>query len=147
MEEPLRSLVHEVLALAEADRQFREDAHLIRSLRRIPVETLCRVGLDLTAVGIGSAARPDGVRLVLPVGRGSGVHAGAGVGERPDHVGRLRAGRFVAFFHPVTVLALLATVVGVLVEVPVMLSVCRFCLATRDWFTEAPSVPATANQR
>jgi ACR3 family arsenite transporter len=30
--------------------------------------------------------------------------------------------------------AALATVVGVLVEVPVMLSVCRMCLATRDWF-------------
>ena len=35
--------------------------------------------------------------------------------------------------------AALATVVGVLVEVPVMLSVCRFCLATRHWFVEAPS--------
>jgi arsenite transporter len=37
--------------------------------------------------------------------------------------------------------AALATVVGVLVEVPVMLSVCRFCLATRPWFegrSEAP---------
>jgi ACR3 family arsenite transporter len=30
--------------------------------------------------------------------------------------------------------AALATVVGVLVEVPVMLSVCRVCLATRPWF-------------
>jgi ACR3 family arsenite transporter len=30
--------------------------------------------------------------------------------------------------------AALATVVGVLVEVPVMLSVCRFCVATRPWF-------------
>jgi ACR3 family arsenite transporter len=30
--------------------------------------------------------------------------------------------------------AALATVVGVLVEVPVMLSVCRVCLATRGWF-------------
>ena len=30
--------------------------------------------------------------------------------------------------------AALATVVGVLVEVPVMLSVCRFCMATRGWF-------------
>ena len=30
--------------------------------------------------------------------------------------------------------AALATVVGVLVEVPVMLSVCRFCIATRPWF-------------
>jgi len=32
--------------------------------------------------------------------------------------------------------AALATVVGVLVEVPVMLSVCRVCLATRKWFDE-----------
>lgn len=31
--------------------------------------------------------------------------------------------------------AALATVVGVLVEVPVMLSVCQFCNATRSWFT------------
>ncbi|HSP17168.1 MAG TPA: ACR3 family arsenite efflux transporter [Thermoanaerobaculia bacterium] len=30
--------------------------------------------------------------------------------------------------------AALATVVGVLVEVPVMLSVCRMCIATRGWF-------------
>ncbi len=33
--------------------------------------------------------------------------------------------------------AALATVVGVLVEVPVMLSVCRACVATRRWFPEA----------
>jgi ACR3 family arsenite transporter len=33
--------------------------------------------------------------------------------------------------------AALATVVGVLVEVPVMLSVCRFCVATRPWFERA----------
>ena len=35
--------------------------------------------------------------------------------------------------------AALATVVGVLVEVPVMLSVCRVCLATRQWFDEEPT--------
>jgi ACR3 family arsenite transporter len=35
--------------------------------------------------------------------------------------------------------AALATVVGVLVEVPVMLSVCRFCVATRHWFPEVPA--------
>jgi ACR3 family arsenite transporter len=35
--------------------------------------------------------------------------------------------------------ASLATVVGVLVEVPVMLSVCRICQATRGWFELAPS--------
>jgi ACR3 family arsenite transporter len=33
--------------------------------------------------------------------------------------------------------AALATVVGVLVEVPVMLSVCRFCNHTRHWFVES----------
>ncbi len=32
--------------------------------------------------------------------------------------------------------AALATVVGVLVEVPVMLSVCRFCVATKDYFPQ-----------
>jgi ACR3 family arsenite transporter len=36
--------------------------------------------------------------------------------------------------------AALATVVGVLVEVPVMLSVCRFCVATRGWFEPAAAV-------
>ena len=30
--------------------------------------------------------------------------------------------------------AALATVVGVLVKVPVMLSVCRMCLSTQQWF-------------
>ena len=35
--------------------------------------------------------------------------------------------------------AALATVVGVLVEVPVMLSVCRFCVATRGWFGPSPA--------
>jgi ACR3 family arsenite transporter len=36
--------------------------------------------------------------------------------------------------------AALATVVGVLVEVPVMLSVCAFCNRTRDWFP-TPATP------
>ena len=35
--------------------------------------------------------------------------------------------------------AALATVVGVLVEVPVMLSVCRMCVATRHWFPAVES--------
>ncbi len=34
--------------------------------------------------------------------------------------------------------AALATVVGVLVEVPVMLSVCRMCISTRHWFEPEP---------
>lgn len=37
--------------------------------------------------------------------------------------------------------AALATVVGVLVEVPVMLSVCRLCIATKHWFP-ASATPA-----
>jgi ACR3 family arsenite transporter len=39
--------------------------------------------------------------------------------------------------------AALATVVGVLVEVPVMLSVCHMCMRTRHWFpTETGANPA-----
>ena len=38
--------------------------------------------------------------------------------------------------------AALATVVGVLVEVPVMLSVCRVCVATRPWFDTAAKAAA-----
>jgi ACR3 family arsenite transporter len=39
--------------------------------------------------------------------------------------------------------AALATVVGVLVEVPVMLSVCHVCVATRGWFDAPPAtIPA-----
>ena len=39
----------------------------------------------------------------------------------------------IALYGPASGAAL-ATVVGVLVEVPVMLSVCRFCISTREWF-------------
>jgi arsenite transporter len=39
----------------------------------------------------------------------------------------------IALYGPASGAAL-ATVVGVLVEVPVMLSVCRVCIATRGWF-------------
>jgi ACR3 family arsenite efflux pump ArsB len=37
--------------------------------------------------------------------------------------------------------AALATVGGVLVEVPVMLSVCRICVSSRDWY-QKPSTTA-----
>jgi ACR3 family arsenite transporter len=40
--------------------------------------------------------------------------------------------------------ATLATVVGVLVEVPVMLSVCSFCNRTRHWFAAAEPRPTAA---
>ncbi|RMG47417.1 MAG: arsenical-resistance protein [Acidobacteria bacterium] len=42
--------------------------------------------------------------------------------------------------------AALATVVGVLVEVPVMLSVCRFCVATRGWYERGTAERAEAAQ-
>jgi ACR3 family arsenite transporter len=41
----------------------------------------------------------------------------------------------ITLFGP-TSPAALATVVGVLVEVPVMLSVCRFCIRTRAWYKQ-----------
>ncbi len=43
--------------------------------------------------------------------------------------------------------AALATVVGVLVEVPVMLSVCRVCVATKHWFTDPESDARAATGR
>lgn len=42
--------------------------------------------------------------------------------------------------------AALATVVGVLIEVPVMLMLVKFCLRTQGWFHEANSAPVSANQ-
>lgn len=41
--------------------------------------------------------------------------------------------------------AALACVVGVLVEVPVMLSVCRFCNRTRNWYHRSADVAADSN--
>jgi ACR3 family arsenite transporter len=43
----------------------------------------------------------------------------------------------IALFGPESGAAL-ATVVGVLIEVPVMLSVCAFCVRTRHWFAPQP---------
>ncbi|MEQ8719575.1 MAG: hypothetical protein RIE08_18385 [Acidimicrobiales bacterium] len=40
--------------------------------------------------------------------------------------------------------AALATVVGVLIEVPVMLSLVAFANRTRSWFADVPVQPATA---
>jgi ACR3 family arsenite transporter len=42
--------------------------------------------------------------------------------------------------------ATLATVVGVLVEVPVMLSVCSFCNRTRGWFVEPAAIAPSATR-
>jgi ACR3 family arsenite transporter len=50
----------------------------------------------------------------------------------------------IALFGPESGAAL-ATVVGVLVEVPVMLSVCSFCNRTRHWFPSGvPETPGAA---
>jgi ACR3 family arsenite transporter len=43
--------------------------------------------------------------------------------------------------------AALATVVGVLVEVPVMLSVCHVCVATRGWYEASGATPAATGSR
>jgi arsenite transporter len=48
----------------------------------------------------------------------------------------------IALFGPGSGAAL-ATVVGVLIEVPVMLSVCGFCNRTRHWFPESMPVAST----
>lgn len=40
--------------------------------------------------------------------------------------------------------AALATIVGVLVEVPVMLSVCRICVGSRSWYQASTGSPATS---
>jgi ACR3 family arsenite transporter len=49
----------------------------------------------------------------------------------------------IALFGPGSGAAL-ATVVGVLVEVPVMLSVCSFCNRTRGWFPQVPAASIAA---
>lgn len=45
----------------------------------------------------------------------------------------------ITLFGP-TSPAALATVVGVLVEVPVMLSVCHLCMRSRDWYQQKPAL-------
>jgi ACR3 family arsenite transporter len=40
----------------------------------------------------------------------------------------------------------LATVVGVLIEVPVMLMLVKFCLKTQDWFEHEPAAAASASE-
>ena len=55
--EPLRRLVVKVLGLMADDRQLDEDARLIAALREVPVDDLCRAGLDLVAVGVKPASK------------------------------------------------------------------------------------------
>jgi DNA-binding transcriptional ArsR family regulator len=56
-DESMRGLVHEVLRLLADDPQLREDARVIEALRGVPVDDLCRAGLDLIAVGVKPLAR------------------------------------------------------------------------------------------
>lgn len=48
----LASLVRQVLRLVDSDSQIREDGQVIEALRAIPVDELCRAGLNLRAVGV-----------------------------------------------------------------------------------------------
>jgi DNA-binding transcriptional ArsR family regulator len=47
-----RELLGRVWALVGEDPQVEADARLVRGLRRIPVEELCRVDLDFTRLGL-----------------------------------------------------------------------------------------------
>ena len=51
-EEPLGSVVREILYLVKEDRQILDDARVLGAVRRVPPDSLCRAGLDMTATGI-----------------------------------------------------------------------------------------------
>jgi len=55
--ESLGRLVGDVLRLVAGDQQLREDARVIEAVRTVPVDDLCRAGLDLVAVGVKPAPR------------------------------------------------------------------------------------------
>jgi ArsR family transcriptional regulator, arsenate/arsenite/antimonite-responsive transcriptional repressor len=55
-DQTVKPLLDEALSLIAADGQIRSDAAVVRALRRIPVPTLCRAGLDLRAAGVRSPA-------------------------------------------------------------------------------------------
>jgi DNA-binding transcriptional ArsR family regulator len=52
------ALLELVAGLAGDDPQVEADARLVRGLRRIPVEALCRVDLDFTRLGVKRPAVP-----------------------------------------------------------------------------------------
>jgi ArsR family transcriptional regulator, arsenate/arsenite/antimonite-responsive transcriptional repressor len=51
-DEPLGSVVREILHLVKDDIQVVDDARLLEAVRRVPLDRLCRAGVDLTAMGI-----------------------------------------------------------------------------------------------
>ena len=57
-QEPLGSLVREILHLVKDDCRVLDDARLLESVRRVPLDRLCRGGLSVTATGIPRAGMP-----------------------------------------------------------------------------------------
>jgi DNA-binding transcriptional ArsR family regulator len=55
------ALLAQVRALASPDAALEADAVLVRRLRRVPVEALCQVDLDLTRLGLARRTPPKGV--------------------------------------------------------------------------------------
>ena len=51
-----RTLEH-LFPLFRGDPRVEQDAATVRALRRVPLDTLCRAGLDLNALGIGANPR------------------------------------------------------------------------------------------
>lgn len=51
-EEPLGSVVREILHLVKENRHVVDDGRLLEAVRRVPLDRLCRAGLDLNAMGI-----------------------------------------------------------------------------------------------
>ena len=74
-EEPLGSVVREILHLVKEDRQLIDDTRLLQAVVGVPLDRLCRAGLDLTAMrneGRGCQRRrpaPAHERRVTPATR------------------------------------------------------------------------------
>ncbi len=56
------SLLRDVVERVRRDPHIEADARLVERLRRIPVERLCRVGLDLDRLGLGREPRRHGAQ-------------------------------------------------------------------------------------
>ncbi len=63
-DESMCRLISEVLRLLTDDPQLREDSRVIEALRTVPVDDLCRAGLDFTAVGVKPLGRVAAKRRV-----------------------------------------------------------------------------------
>lgn len=58
-EGPFRTLLETSLELLRGDPQADRDARVVRGVRKIPVDVLCRAGLNLSAAGVPTTGRPD----------------------------------------------------------------------------------------